>query len=109
MKMAGREQKMSARAGKGVCVCVFCCVCVCVRILLQITDREQPQVQRNVKCGPFPPNGDVRPPQTEDKGEKPERRCPSPLNVPWVLKKEKKNIKENKIQRKLKRESPKSL
>ena len=60
-----------------------CCVC---QNSLQITDREQPQVQQNVKCGPFPPNGDVRPPQTEEKCENIKRRCPSPLKVPWVLK-----------------------
>ena len=36
------------------------CVCVCVRIHYNVTDKEQPQVQRNVKCSPFPPKGDVR-------------------------------------------------
>ena len=89
--MAGRGQKLSARAGKGVCVCV--CVCVCVLNSLQITDSEQPQVHQNVKCGPFPPNGDVRPPQSEDKCENMKRRCPSPLKVPWVLKIKKKETK----------------
>ena len=34
-------------------------------LLLQVIDREQPKVQRNVKYSPIPPNGDVRLPTRE--------------------------------------------
>ena len=57
-------------------------------------------VQRNVECSPFPPNGDVRLPLRKI-NVKNRRRCPSPSKVPWVLKTEKRNYKENKTQRKL--------
>ena len=66
-----------------------CCVCVCQNSL-QGTSREHPQVQRNVQCSPFPPNGDVRLPKTGEKCPKQEKRCPSPSKIPWVLKKGKK-------------------
>ena len=42
------------------------------------------------ECSPFPPDGDVRLPKDGRSMSKTEERCPTPSNVPWVLKKEKK-------------------
>ena len=71
-----------------VCVCV--CVCVCQNSVLQVTDKEQPQVQQNVEGNPFPPNGDVRHPKTEYKCQKTGGKVSITSKCPLGAQKEKK-------------------
>ena len=67
-------------------------VCVCVsEFLLQVTDKEQPQVQQNVEGNPFPPNGDVRHPKTEDKCQKTGGKVSITSKYPLGAQKEKRN------------------